>query len=197
MLVTLAVAETAIPLNHISEPQELSLRYNSLWYPTVPDTSLCLNEESFISEPPSAPGYRPLFWILFGGPKGTYLQNLTQVTVDCYGNLSSIEFHYDTDGIVSRKKLGRRRFTDSTKLMQFPIDGRGGEIITTLETDVERIDRKRVYSFYRYGKLNSLKVSALPADCHLFRWTSLPNAWPSLLIVDHNKSWQVLPLSTK
>jgi hypothetical protein len=97
------------------------------------------------------------------------------VTVSCLGDLDSIEFHYDTDGIVGQKKLGRRRVTESSELMRFPIDGRGGEIITTLETSVECIDREDVYSFYRHGKLSSFKVSALPPDCYVFQWSSLPN----------------------
>jgi hypothetical protein len=53
-----------------------------------------------------------------------------------------------------------------------------------------------VYSFYKHGKLSSLKVSALLIDCHVFKWSSLPNVGPSLLIIDYDKSWQVLPLST-
>ncbi|KAI9772556.1 MAG: hypothetical protein M1840_000761 [Geoglossum simile] len=130
-LVTLAVAETTRPPNQMSEPQELSLRRASLWYPTVPDTDLCLNEASFTGELPSASGYRPLSWILFGGARGAYLRNLTQITVSSLGNLDSIEFRYDTDGIVRRKKLGRHRVTESSKLMRFPIDGQGGEIIMT------------------------------------------------------------------
>ena len=180
----------------MSEPQELSLQHAALWYPTIPDTDLCLNEASFIGEALSAPGYRPLSWILFGGPKGIYLQHLTQVTVSRLGNLDSIYFHYDTDEIVGQKKLGRRRVTESSEFMRFPIDGRGGEIITTLATSVERIDREGVYSFYKHGKLSSFKVSAPPIDCYVFQWSNLPNVWPSLLIIDHDKSWQILPLST-
>jgi hypothetical protein len=152
----------------MSEPQELSLRRASLWYPTVPDTDLCLNEASFTGKLPSASEYRPLFWILFGGGGGAYLRNLTQVTVSSLGNLDSIEFQYDTDGIVRQKKFGRHRVTESSKLMRFPIDGQGGEIITTLATSVECIGREGIYSFFRYGKLSSFKVSALPTDCYVF-----------------------------
>ncbi|KAK3178681.1 hypothetical protein OEA41_000818 [Lepraria neglecta] len=166
-LVTLAVAEPTRPLDQISEPQEPSLQHAALWYPTIPDTDLCLNEASFIGEALSAPGYRPLSWILFGGPKGIYLQHLTQVTVSRLGDLDSIYFHYDTDGIVGQKKLGRRRVTEFSEFMRFPIDGKGGEIITTLATSVERIDREGVYSFYKHGKLSSFKVSAPPTECCL------------------------------
>jgi hypothetical protein len=151
----------------MSEPQELSLRYASLWYPTVPDTDLCLNEASFTGELPSASGYRPLSWILFGGPKGTYLRHLTQVTVCSSGNLHSIEFHYDIDEIVGQN-LGRLRVTESSGLRRFSIDGKGGEIITALATSVECIDREGVYSFCRHGLLTSFKVSALPTDCYVF-----------------------------
>ncbi|KAI9866123.1 MAG: hypothetical protein M1813_001684 [Trichoglossum hirsutum] len=156
-LVTLAVAKTARPLNQMSKLQELSWRQASLWYSTVLDTDLCLNEASFTSELPSASGYRPLCWILFGGLEGTYLWNLTQVIVSGLRNLNSIEFQYDTDEIVRQMKLSRRRVTESSILRRFPIDGQGREIITALATSVERIDREGVYSFYRHRKLSSLK----------------------------------------
>jgi hypothetical protein len=187
-LVTLAVAKTARPLNQMSKLQELSWRQASLWYSTVLDTDLCLNEASFTSELPSASGYRPLCWILFGGLEGTYLWNLTQVIVSGLRNLNSIEFQYDTDEIVRQMKLSRRRVTESSILRRFPIDGQGREIITALATSVERIDREGVYSFYRHRKLSSLKVSALSTDCHVFKWSSLPNVGPSLFIIDHDKS---------
>lgn len=91
------------------------------------------------------------------------------MTVSRLGDLDSIYFHYDTDGIVGQKKLGRRRVTESTEFMRFPIDGQGGEIITTLATSVERIDREGVYSFYKHGKLSSFKVSVPHTDCYVFQ----------------------------
>jgi hypothetical protein len=143
-----------------------SLRGAALWYPTVPDIGLCLNEASFIGEPVSASGYRSLIWILFGGPGGVYLRHLTQVTVIRLGHLVSIEFHYDTDRIPGRmQKLGRCISNSFSEVMRFPIDGRGGEIIITLATSVERSDEAGVYSFYKHGKLRSFKVNRLPSDC--------------------------------
>lgn len=97
-LVSLSVAEPTKPLERLSEERKPSLRDGALWYPNVPGVGLDLNETSFTGEPLSAPGYRPLAWILFGGPEGIWLQYLTQVSVRCDAEeIYDIEFHYEID----------------------------------------------------------------------------------------------------
>jgi hypothetical protein len=126
----------------------------------VPGPNLCLNDESFTGESPSAAGYQPLFWAQFGGPNGIYLRSLTEVVVTRLGGLCGIEFQYDTEDIPAEmRKLGRRRFTEFSHVMRFPIDGPGGELIQTLDVSIERASGDGVYSFYRHGKLSSFKVS--------------------------------------
>jgi hypothetical protein len=62
-MVNLAIATLKLP--HVLWPvaQGPSLRATALWYPTVPNPDLCLNDESFTGERPSAAGYQPLSWI--------------------------------------------------------------------------------------------------------------------------------------
>lgn len=167
-LVTLSVAE-ATSLENMPEAQKPSLRDAALWYPSVPNVDLCLNEASFTGEPPSASRYRPLAWILFGGPEGVWLRHLTQVSVRCDAHLYDIEFHYDTDWLTGAEvKLGRRHLISNPEPLRFHVDGRGGEIITALATTSERVNREGVWSFYRHGKLSSIEVSALPTECSVF-----------------------------
>ena len=162
-LVALGLAGKARPYNQNWTTQNLSLREDALWYPAVPDVDLCLNEASFIGESPSTAGYRPLCWTLFGGTNGIYLRHLTQVAVTRLGKLVSIEFLYETNGVPDeRRKLGRHSLTENSETMRFPIDGPGGEIITMVESSIERIDREGVYSLYKHGKLSSFKVTNNP-----------------------------------
>ena len=190
-LVSLSVAEATKPLEKLPEERKSSLRDDALWYPNVPGVGLCLNEASFTGEPPSAPGYRPLVWILFGGPKGIWLRHLTQVSVRCNANLYDIEFHYDTDWLPGTEmKLGRRHLVSNPEPLRFNVDGRGGEIITALATSSERIHREGVGSFYRHGKLSSLEVSALPTEYGVFPKRSiLPNVSIILSLSQMTTNW--------
>ncbi|KAH0538229.1 hypothetical protein FGG08_005148 [Glutinoglossum americanum] len=159
-IVSLAIATLNLP--HVLRPvaQGLQLRATALWYPTVPSPDLCLNEESFTGESPSAAGYQPLSWTRFGGPNGIYLRSLTEVCVTRLGGLCGIEFHYDTEDIpIETRKLGRRNFTDFSRVERFPINGPGGELIQTIDVSIERAAGKGVYSFYKHGKLSSFKAS--------------------------------------
>ncbi|KAI9767966.1 MAG: hypothetical protein M1840_005278 [Geoglossum simile] len=161
-IVSLATATLNLP--HVLWPvaQGPQLRATALWYPTVPSPDLCLNEESFTGESPSAARYQPLSWTQFGGPNGIYLRSLTEVCVTRLGNLCGIEFHYDTEDIpMKTRRLGRRNFTEFSRVERFPINGPGGELIQTIDVSIERGDGKNVYSFYKHGKLNSFKASTV------------------------------------
>jgi len=126
----------------------------------VPSPDLCLNDESFTGESPAAAGYQPLSWIRFGGPNGIYLRSLTEVCVTRLGGLCGIEFHYNTEDIpMEARKLGRRKFTDFSRVERFPIDGPGGELIQTIDVSIERAAGQGVYSFFKHGKLSSFKAS--------------------------------------
>jgi hypothetical protein len=166
-IVSLATAGSST--SHIQlVAQDPSLRATALWYPTVPSSDLCLNDESFTGESPLTAGYRPLIWIQFGGPNGTYLQSLTEIsaTLSRY-SIHSIDFHYDTEegpkevGKLGRSSIRSKRFWSSSEIVRFSIDGPGGELIDSVEVSIERREGDDVCSFYRHGRLTSLKVSNL------------------------------------
>lgn len=120
-------------LNHRS-----GLRGSGVWYPTVPPRSLCLNEASF---PPLDSyvevGYRPLFWCHFGGPGGSYLPHLTGISVSksstFFSGLLRIEFHFDEEVPDEHRSFGRLKDERHEDVIDFSIDGPGGERIATIE----------------------------------------------------------------
>lgn len=120
---------------------------------------MCLNDQSFTGQDPLTAGYQPLAWINFGGPKGVYLKHITGVCVTGPGNICTIEFEYDIDLPVEIRKLGRRKVTNFSIMNRFKIDGPGGEYITNIDASIIRVEGKKVYPFYRWGKLFSFKVS--------------------------------------
>ncbi|KAI9765323.1 MAG: hypothetical protein M1839_005523 [Geoglossum umbratile] len=159
-VVSLGVSGKVSPSVQTPKGQGLSLREAALWYPIVPEPELCLNEASFTGENPSSAGYQPLFWVHFGGPGGSYLKRVTGVSVNCPRGLYSLEFYYDaTRGPAGAYKLGRRKATDTSKVLEFPIDGAGGEFIETLEVTLRRYEAENAYSFLKHGKLNSLRIT--------------------------------------
>jgi hypothetical protein len=148
--------------------QDSSLRATALWYPTVPSSDLCLNDESFTGESPLTAGYRPLVWIHFGGPNGTYLQSLTEISsILSVDSIHSIHFSYENEEVSKEVgKLGHRSIRAESKFgwlsdRRFSIDGPGGELIDSVEVKIKREEGNNVPSFYRHGRLTSLKVSNL------------------------------------
>ncbi|RFU28209.1 hypothetical protein B7463_g8130, partial [Scytalidium lignicola] len=159
-IVSFGLLGEASPPVIVPSEQGLSLGKAALWYPTVPESELFLNEASFTGENPSSTGYRPLFWINFGGPGGSYLENVTGLSIyySLYG-LYSLEFHYDaTHDLPGAFRLGRCTSTD-LKIRHFPIDGPSGEIIESVEATIVRYDRENAYDFLKHGILNSVKIT--------------------------------------
>lgn len=159
-MVSLGILAEALPSAIAPSEQYLPLRDAALWYPTVPESELFLNEPSFFGEGPSRTGYQPLFWIHFGGPGGSYLENVTGISIYSLKGLYSLEFHYDaTHDLAGAFRLGRCPGTDAWKIQHFPIDGASSEIIESVEVTLLRCDTENAYNFLKHGKLNSLKVS--------------------------------------
>lgn len=153
------MAERILPQDETQTVESKQLRDTGLWYPTVPDPEIYVNDETLMGEDPTA-GYRPLFWTRFGGPNGIYLRSLIEVSVTTGRNLRPIEFRYDSDKIPAESfKLGRCKLTDLTKVMRFPIDGPGGEVINNVDVGLEHKSEEGVLSFFKHGKLSSFKVS--------------------------------------
>jgi hypothetical protein len=121
-------------------PQQL--RDEAFWYPAVPPRELYLNE--IIGRTPWIERFEPVSWILFGGLQGELLPHLTMVSVSrtWEGPLHSIRFHYDCDGLPDMKiQLDPRPSHEGDNIRRFPIDGQGGETITTLLTYVSSGER--------------------------------------------------------
>ena len=159
-MVSLGVAEK--PSSHVERSilRSKSLRDAALWYPSIPEPGLYLNDDQFTGEDPSTIGYRPLCWISFGGPGGVHLRSLTDIFVTCLGSMCGIEFIYNTDEVpAQRRKLGRHKSSGYEEIIRFPIDGPGGEIIETVEVDLKYSYGEHVHSVYKQGKLRSFKAS--------------------------------------
>jgi hypothetical protein len=147
--------------------QDSSLRATALWYPTVPSSDLCLNDESFTGESPLTAGYRPLVWIHFGGPNGTYLQSLTEISaILSVNSIHSIHFSYE-NGEVSKEmgQLGHRSIRAESQFGW--LSDRSlyrwsrGELIDSFDVRIKCKEGINEPSFYRHGRLTSLKVSNL------------------------------------
>jgi hypothetical protein len=126
----------------------------------VPKSDLFLNEPSFTGEDPSSTGYQPLFWIHFGGPGGSYLENVTGISIYSAKGLYSLEFHYDaTHDLSGVFILGRCASIDVLEVHHLPTDGARGEIIESIEVTLLCYDAEHAYNFLKHGKLNAVKVS--------------------------------------
>lgn len=124
------------------------LRDTAEWFPSIPDESLCLNESSYAEKQRRPLEYRLLAVVLFGGSKGVHLRKLIGITLWArHGQVCGMDFIYNTD-IDGRKvhTLGLSRpladaqsdlfgiyeRTEEHKF-DFQIDGRGGELITSID----------------------------------------------------------------
>ena len=138
-LVGLAVAESRAssdsptPSSNILDSPERPLRATALWSPALPPQGLYLNDAFFVRMSQSMSGYRPMSWILFGGCEGERLRNLIGVSVSHIGQKFNICFHYDRSSVLEDQELSFGSYYSSTENVEhFPIDGKGGELITTL-----------------------------------------------------------------
>lgn len=98
---------------------------------------------------------------MFGGPKGCYLRYLTGLSVTSLGTLRGIEFHFNTEDIpAASRRLGRCKSSEYAKIMQFDIDGPGGEFINAIEIYLRNFAGENVLWFYKEGQLESFKASS-------------------------------------
>ena len=136
-------------------PQQL--RDEAFWYPAVPPRELCFNK--IIGRTPCIGRFEPVSWILFGGLQGELLPHLTMVSVShtkteslrgcrfLYDrrtkteSLHSIRFHYDCGLPDMEIQLDPRPYHEGDNIRRFPIDGQGGETITTLLTYISSGER--------------------------------------------------------
>jgi hypothetical protein len=117
-----------------TEHQQDMLRCLATWYPKVPPPAIDLNEDFFVPLKSYTWGYKPIFWTHFGGAGGIYLPNLTKVTASCWdGSLVRIDFSFDKEVPAECRRFGRVADSEYAKLVEFSIDGPGGEVIDKIE----------------------------------------------------------------
>jgi hypothetical protein len=158
-MVSIAVAPQPDAPTPAAHKQD-ELRRSAIWYPDFPLASLDLNEASFPQLPSYTWGYRPLFWACFGGPGGMYLGCLTKITIS-WSFLRRMDFTFDREVPAECRTFGRWEDSEHTDLIQFPIDGPGGERIERVDIfqqyPSER-ERFQVEWYRAEGSLDSLKI---------------------------------------
>ncbi|KAK4238745.1 hypothetical protein C8A03DRAFT_33205 [Achaetomium macrosporum] len=173
-MVSIAVSQQP----HTTEaPEHDTLRHSALWYPDIPPPTLSLNEDCFIPLPSYTWGFRPLFWTRFGGPHGSYLQNLIKVTISFAGGVRPIDFSFNTEVPADYRSFGRDG-TEYGELIEFPIDGPGGEVIDRVKI-CEEYPRAYGYTagwWHEEGKLKWLKLyTNRGRTCELGTRSTLPS----------------------
>ncbi|KAI1820610.1 hypothetical protein F4861DRAFT_522296 [Xylaria intraflava] len=128
--------DTTTPARRIL--RKVALQSLALWYPDLPSLTLSLNENDYVPRDHFLDNYKPLFWTHFGGPGGKYLKHLLKVSVTLGDGLSlvRIDFTYNIDVPVEYRSLGRYPPSVHSRVMDFAIDGPGGEVINAIEVDM-------------------------------------------------------------
>ncbi|KAK4155856.1 hypothetical protein C8A00DRAFT_41589 [Chaetomidium leptoderma] len=141
MLSVAAVRQRGLqmPAGHSGKDNH-SLRHSAIWYPDVPPPTLNLNQDFLVAPEAHTSGFKPLFWSWFGGPGGIYLASLVKVRIT--GEIGRIDFFFDTPEVPAGcQSFGRiepwedkdNNSDDDLKVVEFPIDGPGGEVIDSVE----------------------------------------------------------------
>ncbi|KAK4130693.1 hypothetical protein BT67DRAFT_390544, partial [Trichocladium antarcticum] len=129
-LVSMAVCVQAPPAAELPEP---GLRDAAVWYPSLPGP-VDMHEQSFPPVKQHLAGYKPLFWVHFGGPGGRLLQHLVRIkTYSVGGAFHRLEFLFNKPvptacRVLSLVPNGYPWHTDD-----FEVDGPGGERIDAVE----------------------------------------------------------------
>ncbi len=72
-MVTLGISDDSTDaLTRMSGTGVSTLRELAQWVPDIPPESLCLNVGTFSGAQRKSLEYRPLYYVLFGGPQGIY-----------------------------------------------------------------------------------------------------------------------------
>ncbi|KAL2193987.1 hypothetical protein P885DRAFT_71777 [Corynascus similis CBS 632.67] len=109
------------------------LRHSAIWYPDVPPLSLDLNEDFFLPLQNYTWGFRPLFWSCFRGPGGIYLPCLTRIRAGLWAGLRRLDFFFNKAVPAECQSFGRHEDSEYGQVVEFSIDGPGGEIIEAIE----------------------------------------------------------------
>ena len=148
-------AEVPAPLQ--GSTKDRSLHTSALWSPDIPQSDWHLNEDCFTGKDTPASEFRPLCYKLFGGPGGSSLQRLRQISVFYLDTcIKAIDFHYSTGEI---QKLGY--LLGNEEMFNFNIHGSQGETTETVDfdLDIQLANHEGAASFWRHGRLRSFRVS--------------------------------------
>ncbi|PKY00137.1 hypothetical protein P168DRAFT_307768 [Aspergillus campestris IBT 28561] len=134
-MVRLSVQEAAQP-DPVEPNHEKSLLHTALWYPDLPQRGLPLSDAQN-STP--RPDYVPLLWTHFGGPAGIYLRRVCGILVKVVESDLTIRhiqvlFETKVPDTCSRAITAALPRDEDIKVINFPIDGPGGEIIERVRT---------------------------------------------------------------
>lgn len=138
--------------------------------------------------------FRPLYWVRYGDPGGSYLPFLMEIRAMYHNslvNLRDIEFHYNYEKVTSgRLQFGNCARTERTQILTFAIDGLGGEVIESLEASAaQALDRDFYDEFL--DVIHDFKVQQI-YSCLFFSFPSRPS-FGLLSMVDMAESRPVLP----
>lgn len=129
-MVSLAISERRQVIDERDDRNFPTLRESAFWYPDIPDQRFHLNDASFAALHTATTRYQPLCWKIFRGEKGIRLKHLTRVSVSLLSTVRNIEFHYSEESSVM---VGRPYDWHHATVMNFDIDGPGGETINSIE----------------------------------------------------------------
>ena len=92
-----------------------------------------------------------------------YLGNLTKVTASFWMGLRRLDFSFDREVPAECRSFGRHQ-DPKYGVIEFPIDGPGGEVIDSVEICQQYPDRGALAAawIHEAGQLCSLKVSLRP-----------------------------------
>jgi hypothetical protein len=164
-MVSLAVTSSSGP----PATQRNSLRGSALWYPQIPAIDMDLNEHHFPTKDICISKFLPLCYLIFDGPKGARLQNLTGISTMPYASPPGIKFFYNENSVPGESYRPRRdvigRWYELGGLggpenvdRVFHIDGSGGEAIDSITTFSKHFLGDQVPWFFKGGVLESIKV---------------------------------------
>lgn len=118
-----------------NEKRRYPLRSHAIWSPDIPPEEVHLHDNSYAGEVVASPEYLPVIHAIFGGPKGVYLQYLTEITAVCsQGTIAGLEFSYQKNGSpIQRQKLHYLANSEELSRINFNISGPAGELVTSVQ----------------------------------------------------------------
>lgn len=192
-MVSLAVCQRMTSSTQAPQVED-KLRNLAMWYPDIPGSTLCLNDNSFLPRDHYVDGYKPLVWVSFGGPRGIYLQHLTRVSAMCWGVIHRIDFSYNKESPVEHQTFGRHKPRYFENVIDFSIDGPGGEVINAIEVYQHYdISTSRDTWGAKEGALVSCKVSKFrPQMYHSSHFLIYRNQFRLFLHIDVHEPRKIL-----